>query len=273
MHEWLNHEPLLRLIPFAAIFLVMVVWEILSPRRTLSINKSYRWFNNLAMVLVNSMVLRFIFPGAAVGVAVWVESERWGLMNYSPLLDWPLWINAIIGLVLLDFIIWLQHLLFHKTPVLWRLHRMHHADQDIDVTTGLRFHPLEIILSMVIKVAAILIFGVPVVAVFLFEVLLNATSMFNHGNVYIPKRLDRILRWFIVTPDMHRVHHSWHQDETNSNFGFNLPLWDRLLGTYKDQPRDGHHKMTIGINQFRAYEDLRIDRLLLQPFSNTDDLT
>lgn len=166
---------------------------------------------------------------------------------------------------MLDFAIWIQHVLFHAVPVLWRLHRMHHADQDFDVTTGLRFHPLEILLSIVIKAGVILMLGVPVAAVLLFEILLNATSMFNHGNVRILARLDRWLRWLVVTPDMHRVHHSWYPYETNSNFGFNLPWWDRLLGTYLAQPRDGHFQMTIGINQFRERRDLRLDRLLIQP--------
>ncbi len=273
MNDWLGLEPVLRLVSFAGIFLILFLWEIKSPRRTLGFSKGYRWFNNLSIVLLNSILLRLVFPGAAVGVAVWVEMEQLGLFNNTFLSEWPFWIKVIIGVVLLDFTIWLQHVLFHAVPALWRLHRMHHTDLDIDITTGLRFHPLEIVLSMAIKAGVILMLGVPVAAVLIFEVLLNTTSMFNHGNVNLPRRLDKWLRWIIVTPDMHRVHHSWRSDETDSNFGFNVPWWDRLLGTYRAQPKDGHLEMIIGIKQFRARDDSRLDRLLLQPFVSSHHVT
>ena len=185
---------------------------------------------------------------------------------FSTLLALPAWVGVVASVVLLDLAIYFQHVLFHAVPVLWRLHRMHHADLDFDVTTGLRFHPIEILLSMVIKLAVVAALGAPALAVLIFEVLLNATSMFNHGNVRIPAGLDRVLRWVVVTPDMHRVHHSILSRETNSNFGFNLPWWDRLFGTYRAQPAAGHEGMTIGIEQFRDPRELRLDRMLLQPF-------
>jgi sterol desaturase/sphingolipid hydroxylase (fatty acid hydroxylase superfamily) len=245
------------------VFALMALWEILAPRRPPSVGKLYRWVNNLSVIVLNSLLVRLVFPAAAVGVALFAEARGWGLFS---LLRWPDWLLLIVGVILLDFAIWVQHVLFHAVPALWRLHRMHHADQDFDVTTGLRFHPIEILLSMAIKAGFILMLGIPAVAVLVFEILLNATSMFNHGNVRIPSGLDRLLRWFVVTPDMHRVHHSWYPDETNSNFGFNLPWWDRLMGTYRAAPRDGHLRMTIGLDQFRELRDLRLDRLLIQPF-------
>jgi len=199
----------------------------------------------------------------AVGVALVAEAHGLGLFNVLPL---PAWIGVVASVILLDLAIYFQHVLFHAVPVLWRLHRMHHADLDIDVSTGLRFHPIEILLSMVIKLAVVIALGAPAIAVLIFEVLLNATSMFNHSNVHIPERLDGVVRWFVVTPDMHRVHHSIVARETNSNFGFNLPWWDRLFGTYRAQPAAGHEAMKIGIEQFRDPRELRLDRMLLQPF-------
>jgi sterol desaturase/sphingolipid hydroxylase (fatty acid hydroxylase superfamily) len=260
---WLGQEPLLRLLTSVGVFALMALWEILAPRRPPSVGKLYRWVNNLGVIVLNSVLVRLVFPAATVGVALFAESHGWGLLT---LLSWPDWLILPVGVILLDFAIWVQHVLFHAVPALWRLHRMHHADQDFDVTTGLRFHPIEILLSMAIKAGVIVMLGIPAVAVLVFEILLNATSMFNHGNVRIPSEMDRVLRWFVVTPDMHRVHHSWYPGETNSNFGFNLPWWDRLLGTYRAEPRDGHLRMTIGINQFREHRDLRLDRLLIQPF-------
>ena len=260
---WLEQEPLLRLLTLIGVFALMALWEILAPRRPPSVGRLYRWVNNLSIIVLNSLLVRLVFPAAAVGVALFTEARGWGLLS---LLPWPDWLLLTVGVILLDFAIWVQHVLFHAVPALWRLHRMHHADQDFDVTTGLRFHPIEILLSMAIKAGFILMLGIPAVAVLVFEILLNATSMFNHGNVRIPSGLDRLLRWFVVTPDMHRVHHSWYPDETNSNFGFNLPWWDRLMGTYRAAPRDGHLRMTIGIRQFRELRDLRLDRLLIQPF-------
>lgn len=244
----LQHEMVIRIEFFFGILLIMALWERLAPRRRADISKLIRWINNLGVVFLSSFLLRLIFPGAAVGMAVFAGEHGWGLFHYFSV---PYGLAVIVSVVAMDFVIYLQHVVFHAIPVLWRIHRMHHADLDFDVTTGIRFHPFEIILSMLIKFGAIAVIGVPVFAVVLFEVLLNATSMFNHGNVRIMSRLDRVLRWIVVTPEMHRVHHSSRYDETNSNFGFNLPLWDRFLGTYRDQPHMGHEGMTIGLENFR----------------------
>lgn len=242
----------------------MAAWEIITPRRALSISKSLRWINNLGLVVVNTILLRLIFPAAAVGMAAWANSQGWGLFNYF---QFPDWFALIVSVVIMDAVIYIQHVLVHAIPILWRLHRVHHADLDFDVTTGSRFHPIEIIFSMLFKSAAILVLGPPIIAVLVFELLLNATSMFNHANVRIPLGVDRVLRWFIVTPDMHRVHHSVEDDETNSNFGFCFPWWDRLFGTYRDQPRAGHEQMTIGINTFRDRQHCsRIPGMLAMPF-------
>ncbi len=263
MDELLSLEPVVRVSAFAGVFFLMVVWETLAPRREWRVRKGYRWPNNLGIVVLNSIALRVLFPAAAVGTAVFVEAQGWGLFR---LVDMPYWLMVVLAVIALDFAVWAQHVFFHAVPLLWRLHRMHHADLDFDVTTGLRFHPLEILLSMFIKAGVIVMLGAPALGVLLFEVLLNATSMFNHGNVRLPRGIDRVLRWFVVTPEMHRVHHSWYPNETNSNFGFNLPWWDRAFGTYRAQPRDGHLGMTIGINLFREPRELRLDRLLWQPF-------
>ena len=242
------HAAPIRLSFFLGIFAAMAIWEMLSPRRALTVAKAVRWANNIAIVVLNTVVLRLIFPAAAVGLAVFAATRGWGLFHVVHL---PFAAQVVVCVLILDLVIYLQHVMVHAVPALWRLHRVHHADLDLDVTTGARFHPLEILLSMLIKFAAIAVFGPPVVAVVIFEVLLNATSMFNHGNVRLPRRFDRLLRLFVVTPDMHRVHHSVEDDETNSNFGFNLPWWDRLFGTYRDQPRAGHQGMTVGIHTFR----------------------
>ena len=244
----LSHEKSIRIGFFLGIFFIMAVWEVIAPRRALTVSKTVRWANNLGLVFFNTFLLRLLFPAAAVGMAAFVNSQGWGLFNYYGTASW---LAVPLAFMFLDFVIYLQHVMVHAVPALWRLHRMHHADLDFDVTTGARFHPLEILLSMIIKFAAIIVIGAPVLAVIFFEVVLNATSMFNHGNVSLPRPVDRIVRWFVVTPDMHRVHHSWEDDETNSNFGFNLPWWDRLFGTYRDQPRAGHDDMTIGIRTFR----------------------
>lgn len=242
-----NEVPI-RLGFFFGIFAVMALWELAAPRRRLSQPKGVRWANNIGLVVFNSFLVRLVFPLAAVGMAVFAREQGWGVLNYFAVPHWPAVLAAVI---VLDFFIWLQHVMVHAVPTLWRLHRVHHADLDFDVTTGARFHPLEILLSMGIKFAVIALLGPPVLAVIMFEVLLNATSMFNHSNVRIPAGVDRVLRLFVVTPDMHRVHHSVEDDETNSNFGFNLPWWDRLFGTYRAQPRAGHEGMTIGIRTFR----------------------
>ena len=244
----LANEKTIRLGVFFGILGVMALWEILAPRRALTVSKTVRWLNNLGLVFFNSFILRLIFPAAAVGMAAFASTQGWGIFNYFEL---PFWLVVIISVMVMDFIIYLQHVMVHAVPVLWRLHRVHHADLDFDVTTGARFHPIEIILSMLIKFATIVVLGPPVLAVVIFEVVLNATAMFNHSNVRLPLGLDRVLRWIVVTPDMHRVHHSVEDDEANSNFGFNLPWWDRLFGTYRDQPRAGHVGMTIGIHKYR----------------------
>ncbi len=265
-NDWiLGNELPIRLSFFFAIFAVMASWEVLSPRRLLALSKTVRWANNLGLVFVNSLVLRLLFPAAAVGMAGFAELKGWGLLNHYQVLPYAL--AVIVSTLVMDFVLYLQHRMFHAVPVLWRLHRVHHADLDFDVTTGARFHTIEIILSMLIKFATITALGPPVVAVLMFEVLLNATAMFNHGNVRIHQGLDRVLRCFLVTPDMHRVHHSVDDDEANCNFGFNLPWWDRLFGTYRDQPRGGHVGMTIGIHQYRDPKQVdRLPGMLMLPF-------
>jgi sterol desaturase/sphingolipid hydroxylase (fatty acid hydroxylase superfamily) len=257
------YEPYIRLAAFAGVFAAMALWEVLGPRREQAIGRAWRWPNNLGVVAVDTLLVRVLFPTTAVGLALLAEARGFGLFNTVGL---PAWIAILASVVILDFAIYLQHVLFHAVPALWRLHRMHHADLEFDVTTGLRFHPIEILLSMVIKLAVVAALGAPAVAVLIFEVLLNATSMFNHSNVRIPLGFDRILRWLVVTPDMHRVHHSILARETNSNFGFNLPWWDRLFGTYRAQPAAGHDAMTIGIEQFCDPRELGLDRMLIQPF-------
>jgi sterol desaturase/sphingolipid hydroxylase (fatty acid hydroxylase superfamily) len=259
----LDNEPAVRLGIFLAVLIVVAAWEALSPRRARTFSRWRRWPSNFAIVALNTVVVKLLFPVAAVGMAVYAREHGWGLFNA---IEIPGALAVAATVVALDLIIYLQHVMVHAVPALWRLHRMHHADLDFDVTTGARFHPIEIVLSMVIKLAAVVVLGAPPAAVVIFEVVLNATAMFNHGNLRLPAGVDRVLRLFVVTPDMHRVHHSVVPAETNSNFGFNLPWWDRLLGTYRAQPAAGHEGMTIGIEQFREAGDLRLDRMLVQPF-------
>ena len=259
-------EPLIRLGAFAGIFAAMAIWEALAPRRVQAAGRLRRWPSNLGIVAFNTLVVRLIFPTAAVGLALVAEARGWGLFHAFAL---PSWFAVAASVLLLDLVIYFQHVLFHAAPSLWRVHRMHHTDTDYDVTTGLRFHPVEIVLSMLIKLMAVAALGAPALAVLIFEVTLNATSMFNHGNVRLPLGLDRVLRWLVVTPDMHRVHHSVVPRETNSNFGFNLPWWDRLFGTYRAQPAAGHEGMSIGIEDFRDPRELWADRMLTQPFRSS----
>ena len=261
------NELLIRLAAFAGIFAVMAAWEILAPRRDQKLGRRTRWSGNIGIVILDAVLVRLVFPITAVGLALVAEARGWGLFY---VLDLPTWVSVPLAVMALDLAIYLQHVLFHAVPTLWRLHRMHHADLELDVTTGTRFHPIEIILSMGIKLGAVAAMGVPAVAVLAFEVLLNATSIFNHSNVRIPAWVDRGLRWIVVTPDMHRVHHSILAPETNSNFGFNLPWWDRLFGTYRDQPSAGHLGMTIGIEQFREPAEQRLGCMLTQPFRDDD---
>ena len=263
----LGNEPAIRLSFFAAVFLVMALWEFVAPRRALTHGRLKRWPNNIAISILNTVLLRLLIPTAAVGLALVAEGRGWGLLNQVAL---PQGAAIVVSILIFDLVIYAQHVVFHAVPFLWRFHRMHHADLDIDVTTGARFHPVEIFLSMAIKFAAIVAVGPPAVAVVIFEVLLNATAMFNHSNIRLPRVVDRALRLLLVTPDMHRVHHSVLQDETNSNFGFNVPWWDRIFGTYKDQPAKGHDGMSIGIELFRTPRELWLDRMLTQPLRGTE---
>lgn len=269
----LTHEPLIRLGCFVGVLVLMTLWERVAPCRPLLAPKPQRWGSNLGLVILNTILLRTVFPLTAVNLATITTAQGWGLFHTLMLPDW-----LVLGLsvLLLDLIIYGQHVVFHFVPPLWRLHKVHHADLDFDVTTALRFHPLEILLSMGIKFVAIVGLGTPALAVLIFEVLLNATAMFNHGNVSLPNGIDRILRNFIVTPDMHRVHHSVIPQETNSNFGFNLPWWDYLFGTYRDRASRSPQAMAIGLSEYQ--QDLRVTQwfwLLLLPFgpvlSNKND--
>lgn len=260
----IEHESTIRLGFFFGILLVMAIWEIFAPRRDLTVNKSKRWVSNLGIVVLNTVVVRILFPTAAAGVAIYSIKQGWGVFNF---IETPDWIAILVCVILLDMVIYWQHVIFHKVPVLWRLHRMHHADMDIDVTTGSRFHPIEIIISMLVKFSAVVILGVPVVAIIIFEVLLNLTAMFNHSNAKLPLGLDKIIRFILVTPDMHRVHHSVIPQETNSNFGFNLSIWDRLFRSYIAQPKEGHNGMTIGLNEYREEKVAeRLPGMLMIPF-------
>jgi len=251
------------------VFAIMAVWELMAPRRSLTVAKSLRWANNLALMALNTVALRVAFPIAATGLALHATDHGWGLLQQ---VDMSEIFRVLAGFIVLDLAIFFQHVLFHAVPTLWRLHRVHHADLDFDVTTGTRFHPIEIFLSMAIKFAVILAFGPPALAVLVFEVVLNTVAMFNHANVHLPSSLERVVRWFIVTPDMHRVHHSVSPNETNSNFGFNLSLWDRLFGTYRAQPAKGHTEMTIGLMNFRDPREVeRLVGMLWLPFVGSDD--
>lgn len=260
----LANEIQIRLGFFFGVFILMALWEWRAPRRKLLLPKLMRWSNNIALVALNSVVLRLLFPAAAVGMAAFAEQQGWGMLNYF---DVALYIAVPVSIILMDGAIYLQHVMVHAVPALWRLHRVHHVDPDFDVTTGSRFHPFEIILSMSIKFAVIAALGPPVLAVIIFEVVLNATAMFNHSNVRLNTTIDKYLRLLVVTPDMHRVHHSVDADETNSNFGFSLPWWDRLFGTYRAQPRAGHEAMRIGIHEFDQPEQVTwLHKLLILPF-------
>jgi len=259
-----QHEATLRLVSFIAVFVVMLVWENRAPKRRLAVARRQRWVHNISLLLLNSLVLRLLFPAAAIGIAYSANNAGWGLFNRVEL---PYWFEVLAAVILLDLAIYLQHLLMHRLPLLWRLHRVHHADLDIDMTTGARFHTLEILLSMLIKGLVIFLLGPALLAVLIFEILLNGMALFNHANLRLPVALDRRLRRLIVTPDMHRVHHSILRRETDSNFGFNLSLWDRLFKTYVDQPEKGHDEMTIGIPGFRdAAQVDRLPGMLALPF-------
>jgi sterol desaturase/sphingolipid hydroxylase (fatty acid hydroxylase superfamily) len=259
-----SSEPLIRLGCFGGVLLLMALWESLAPRRRPTVGRAARWASNLGLSAINTLVVRLLVPLGAVGAALLAEERGWGLLNNVAL---PGWLSVLLAVVALDLAIYLQHVMFHAVPLLWRLHLVHHADLDFDATTGVRFHTIEILLSLGIKMAVVVLLGASALAVVTFEVLLNATSVFNHGNVRLPAWLDRLLRLVLVTPEMHRVHHSVIPRETNSNFGFNLPWWDFLFGTYRSQPAAGHEGMTVGLEQFR--DERQADRLhwmLLLPF-------
>lgn len=265
----LANELAIRLGFFVGVFAIVALWELAAPRRSPTLSKARRWVGNLGLMLLNTLVLRLMFPLAAVGVAAFGAAHGWGLLNHFEV---PFWLAVPAAVIAMDFVIWLQHVMVHAVPALWRLHQVHHADLDYDLTTGARFHPIEIALSMVIKFAAIVVLGPPVLGVVIFEVLLNATAMFNHANIRLPQGLDGALRWLVVTPDMHRVHHSVEDDETNSNFGFNLPWWDRLFGTYRAQPRAGHDAIVIGIHGHRYPDEVaRLPGMLMMPFHGAVD--
>jgi len=259
-----DHSLLIRLTAFFTIFFAMTVWETLAPRRTPRMSKPRRWLTNLSLTAIDSLIARILLLIPGLGLALTAQSQGWGLLNR---LDLPPFAAGVFSILILDLTIYLQHFLFHKVPLFWLLHGLHHTDLDIDVTTGTRFHPLEIAMSLLIKAGTIILMGIPGWAFLLFEILLNGTSLFNHGNVRISHGVDRVLRLFLVTPDMHRVHHSVIIRERDSNFGFNLPWWDRLFGTYRDQPEKGHTDMIIGLANFRKPQDITLPKLLLLPFT------
>lgn len=252
-----------RVSAFVAVFAAMAAWETVAPRRVRSLSRRARWPHNLGLALLNTLLLRALFPLGAVGGAVWAGAAGWGIF---PMIGAPDWIAIPASVLLLDLAIYLQHVAFHRVPVLWRVHRVHHADLDLDVTSGSRFHPIEMALSMLLKLAVVVALGAPAAAVLVFEVLLNATAMFNHANVRLPDSVDQLLRWMVVTPDMHRIHHSIVGEETNSNFGFNATWWDRLFRTYRAAPRDGHLGLTLGLPDVRDPAEQRLHWMLRLPF-------
>ncbi len=260
-----EHEGAVRLSVFVGLFTLLAFSEWAKPRRKLQMPKGQRWFTNIAIIVLDSVVVRLIFPAAAVGVALWASANGLGLFN-SLLRETPVWLAILASFLVLDFAVWLSHVLSHKVPLFWRFHRMHHSDRDIDVTTAIRFHPIEIVVSMIWKAGWVVLLGAPGIAVIIFEIVLNGSAMFNHSNLKLPLWLDRVVRLVVVTPDMHRVHHSAIGDETDSNYGFNLPWWDRMFGTYIDQPIKGHEGMTIGLNEWQDERPNQLGWALKLPF-------
>lgn len=263
-----NSELVLRLSIFVGAFIIFAGLEAAFPRRQRAHLRIRRWPGNIGISFIAQLFVRLLVPVSAIAIAAYAATNNSGLLNQIEL---PRWVEVVAGVLLLDLVIYAQHVVFHAVPILWRCHRMHHSDTDIDTSTAIRFHPLEIVMSAFLKLAAVYLLGVSAFAVLLFEILLNASAMFNHSNLRIPVAIDQVLRLFIVTPDMHRVHHSVIPKETNSNFGFNFPWWDRLFRTYQAQPVDGHTEMRIGLEEFRDARELRLDRLLTQPFRNSRD--
>jgi sterol desaturase/sphingolipid hydroxylase (fatty acid hydroxylase superfamily) len=264
----LGHESVIRFGFFLGTFALMALWEVLAPLRMPGTSKAVRWPNHVMLAAMNIGLVRVLFPLAAVALAVYAGERGIGLFNIIPI---PYLLAFVGSLLALDLAIYSFHLLFHAVPALWRVHRVHHADLDIDVSTGVRFHPIQMMLSVIIKSVTILLLGPPALSVLTFEVLSHAITLFNHGNVRIPAALDRVLRWFVVTPDMHRIHHSIHNAETDSNFGFVLPWWDRMFGTYRAEPAAGQVRMVVGIETFRTDRDLWLDRLVLNPILDDRD--
>ena len=258
-------EPQIRLVVFVGLFAVLALLEFLVPRRKLRYSKPRRWLTNWSIVLIDSAVVRLLFASAAVGGAIWADSNQLGLFNN---IEAPHWLAVLFSFVVLDFAIWASHVASHKIPILWRVHRMHHSDVDFDVTTAIRFHPIEIVLSMLWKLLVVVLLGAPHQAVLLFEIALNGFAMFNHSNLRLPQKVDQIVRLLIVTPDMHRVHHSIFNRETDSNYGFNLSIWDRIFGTYIDQPKDGHLNMKIGLENWQDERPTRLFWTLKIPFGS-----
>lgn len=264
MSQWIIiNEDILRLSILLSSLAIMILWELRRPARKLRYPRRLRWYSNFGIVALNAIILRVMMPVLATGSAFWAEQQGWGILHQS---SWPTAINIIIAFLLLDMAMYFQHVLVHAVPLFWRFHRMHHADLDIDTSTGLRFHPVEIVVSMALKISFIITIGAPVLAVLLFEISLSSSSIFNHGNVRLPSRLELLVRRLIVTPDMHRIHHSMISEETNSNYGFSLSIWDHMFGTYRAQPVAGHVDMDIGVEHFRSAKDLHLHRMLIQPF-------
>ena len=265
-------EPVLRFSVFAGILIAMALAELAIPRRKLSTPKPRRWLTNFSIVALDTLVVRLMgalaVPLVAVAAAVYCETNGWGLFN---IVDWPQWLEFVLALLVLDLAIWFQHLVSHKVPIFWQLHQVHHADRDIDVSTAIRFHPVEIALSMLWKIVLVFVFGPSAFAVVVFEVILNGCAMFNHANIALPAWLDKLLRIFIVTPDMHRVHHSVIRREHDSNYGFNLSVWDRLFGTYTAQPEKGHKGMTIGLSSYQSLSPTKLLWSLALPFRRQSD--
>lgn len=265
MQSILENESLIRLSVFLGLFTLMAILETVMPRRARSFDRKIRWIGNLGILVLSALLARLILPWVPVGVAIYAQTNSIGLFHYLKFegID-----SLVAGVFVLDFMIYLQHVVMHKTPILWRLHRLHHADLDYDVTTGIRFHPIEIILSLLYKMSIILIFGIDPVSVVIFEVILNGMAMFNHANFKLPLFLDRVLRLVVITPDVHRIHHSSIQAETDSNYGFNICWWDRLFGTFSAQPKLGHEGMEIGLSYYRDESQLKLPQMLTQPFKD-----
>ena len=259
----IENETQIRLVAFISVFAVMAIWELIAPYRRLRYTKLQRWPHQLLLIIINSVILKLVFPIAAVGIALWAAGEGVGLMNVFSL---DPWISIPVSIALLDLAIYAQHRVAHRWVWFWRIHRTHHIDTDFDLTTGLRFHPIEMVISMLYKMFVIVFLGAPAIGVILFEIILSGSSLFNHSNINLPKSIEPITRRLIVTPEMHRIHHSTLADEHNSNYGFFLSCWDRLFHSYTFQASNDDQTMPIGLEMMREPEDRRIDRIIMIPF-------